>query len=291
VSRPSAARPATALGDRHLRAQSLSVDGESLFVEVIEPLDVRDPSTIVLSHGAGGCHLAFFAQAGELSASHRVVLWDQRGFGASSSGTGRTGPRVAAGDLIEVIDQVAGRGRVHVVGQSMGAWAAVGAALENPERIASLVLSGSIGGMFSDVTRKSLDAFIAAMSESSERPSVAGASAALGPAFASQRPAQALLYQMIGLLPGPGVAAVKEIRATEFDVADVAALQLPMLFVAGVQDEIFPVDEVARLAERIPSARLVPMPGSGHSPYFEEPDAFNRAVARFIAQVEGRRSR
>ncbi len=270
-----------------VRRHRLAHDGEEIYLQVSTPQGVEAPRTLVFGHGAGGCHLNFFQQAASFAPTHRVVLWDQRGFGLSTSRTGRTGPVAAGSDLLAVLDWIGDPAPVHLVGQSMSGWAVVQAALVAPERVASLVLSGSIGGLLADATRASLDAFIAGMEAAAEAPVVAGVSAALGQEFAADQPTLTHLYQMLGVLPSPGVRAVREIRAVEADASAVAALRIPMLFVVGRHDPIFAPADVRAVVDLLPTASLTEVEGAGHSPYYERAEAFDDALRRFLARVDG----
>lgn len=270
---------------RRLYRETVIVDGERIHVVVVQPEDVACPRTIVLGHGAGGSHLVFHRQIEALSRRYRVVAWDQRGFGASTAATGRAGPRAAADDLLAIVDRVGGPHPVHLVGQSMSGWAVVQAALLEPTCVASIVLSGSVGGMLSPRTEQALDRFIDSMAAT--EPPVLGRSGALAPRFGNEDPAAVTLYQLIGLLPSPGVDAVRRIRQVRHQIADIAALETPMLFLTGEHDPIFAPREVAALAAEIPTAKALEIRGAGHSPYFERPAEFNDALQRFLTEVDG----
>jgi pimeloyl-ACP methyl ester carboxylesterase len=45
---------------------------------------------------------------------------------------------------------------------------------------------------------------------------------------------------------------------------------------------LFPPAVIREVAGLIPGAELIELPGAGHSPYFEMPDAFNETVAAFV---------
>jgi 3-oxoadipate enol-lactonase len=74
-----------------------------------------------------------------LSGSHRVVRFDQRGFGRSPL---PDGPYSVVDDLVSVLD-AAGIGRAALVGCSRGGGIALTAAVERPERVSALILAGS----------------------------------------------------------------------------------------------------------------------------------------------------
>jgi pimeloyl-ACP methyl ester carboxylesterase len=65
-------------------------------------------------------------------------------------------------------------------------------------------------------------------------------------------------------------------------VADLVALDIPILLVRGEHDHV--ADEAAYrlVASRIPRAVFVTIPGSGHSPYFETPTEWNEIVLRHV---------
>jgi pimeloyl-ACP methyl ester carboxylesterase len=62
---------------------------------------------------------------------------------------------------------------------------------------------------------------------------------------------------------------------------------LPTLLVWGERDTIVPLQVGEALARRLPSARLVVIPGAGHQPMWEAPDAFNRALEEFLDRAGG----
>ena len=57
----------------------------------------------------------------------------------------------------------------------------------------------------------------------------------------------------------------------------------PTLIVTGSHDPLVPPAVMHRFAELVPGAEVIEFEDSGHSPYVEQPDAFNAAVERFIA--------
>jgi pimeloyl-ACP methyl ester carboxylesterase len=65
-------------------------------------------------------------------------------------------------------------------------------------------------------------------------------------------------------------------------------IDVPTLVMTGDEDD--PCIEASVIMKRaIPTAGLVVLPQSGHTINIEEPDAFNRAVADFLASVEAGR--
>ena len=64
--------------------------------------------------------------------------------------------------------------------------------------------------------------------------------------------------------------------------AELATLEVPVLFIVGQDDPVFPPSIVRRAAARIPGAEVVEIANAGHSPYFERPDAWNAIVEEFL---------
>ena len=110
------------------RATIVARDGEKIYAEAT---GAGEP--IVLCHGLGGNHAIWWQQIDAFAEGHCVITWDQRGFGNSTAHSGRTGIAEAAGDLIAVLDALQ-LPRAHLVGQSMGAFVALRAALHHPDR-------------------------------------------------------------------------------------------------------------------------------------------------------------
>jgi pimeloyl-ACP methyl ester carboxylesterase len=64
-------------------------------------------------------------------------------------------------------------------------------------------------------------------------------------------------------------------------------IEVPMLLVAGAEDELFEQGWADRLAERIPRGRAVTLAGTRHQPHIDEPTAVANLVLDFIEGVPG----
>ena len=74
---------------------------------------------------------------------------------------------------------------------------------------------------------------------------------------------------------------LKSLSEVSFTDEQVGALQAPVLFIVGSHDEIFPPDLIAKAAARVPGSEVELIEGAGHSPYFEQPGAWNALVQDF----------
>jgi pimeloyl-ACP methyl ester carboxylesterase len=84
--------------------------------------------------------------------------------------------------------------------------------------------------------------------------------------------------------PAPRNAGL-QLRQTSYPLEAVREVAAPTLFIVGENDPIFPPPVIRSVAAQIKGARVVALPGAGHSPYFETPDAWNRAVLEFVSGV------
>lgn len=261
------------------RAGFLERDGEHLYWE-----DVGAPEdeALVLCHGAGGNHAVWFRQVAAFAPGRRVLTWDHRGFGRSTDREGRGGPDVAVEDLEALLDH-RGLAAVDLVGQSMGGWTALGLALRRPERVRRLVLADTLGG----VTTPEIE-HLAEETRSVLGPSDRlGLHPALDPSFAERDPAGAYLYQLLSGFGEPDLGHVlPQLLAAHPPREALARATMPVLFVVGERDPLFPPRVVRAAAELFPDARMAEIPGCGHSPYFEEPEAWNAIVGRFLESDE-----
>jgi 3-oxoadipate enol-lactonase len=259
------------------RTGTLDHAGERIYFE-----SVGDGPAVVLTHGLGGNHAVWWRQVGVLAAGRRVVTWDQRGFGGSTRRTGPVGPEPAVGDLAALLDHL-GIDRAHIVGQSMGGWVAMGLAISHPDRVRSLVLADSPAGVRTDEVRAAAHEARAGL----RRDAGFGRHPALGDRFCAEHPDEAALYELIGSFGDkpPDAEMIELLSACRWPLGAVARVAVPVLLVCGEHDPMAPPAGMRAVAAVLRDARVEVIPGCGHSPYFEAPEAWNAVVARFLDEV------
>lgn len=253
--------------------------GEQIYYE-----SVGTGTAVVLSHGLGGNHVIWYQQVPEFAKSYQVIAWDQRGFGRSTNAQNESSPAVAVEDLKALLDHL-DIDRAHLVGQSMGGWAVLGFALKYPDRVRSIVMADTIGGIYTSEIAEQFDAYLrgAATSPPPSKLPIAQ-HPALGKSIGAQDPAQAFLYRQIGgLAPPPPTNMGLLLRQTAYPIEEVRALARPVLFIVGEHDPIFPPKMIEAAAANVSGALTVQLSGAGHSPYFETPAAWNRTVLDFLS--------
>lgn len=239
----------------------------------------RDTAQAVLfCHGAGGNAASWWRQIGAFADRYRCVAFDHRGFARSRCAGRQFSVAEFGADALAVLD-AAGIEQAHFVCQSMGGWTGVQVALRHPERVRSLVLSDTLGGI---AQRSGIDS----VRGMGERAAAAGAvSPALAADYHRRDPAAAFLYQELSAMNADldQGELFRQLFAAEHlvDPSAAAALDLPILVVGGGNDLIWAPVVLRELAATLRGAEFVEI-DAGHSPYFENAPAFNAALERFL---------
>ena len=236
---------------------------------------------VLFVHGSGGHHAAWWQQVAALSDEYTVITLDLRGFGNSRWEKDHDA-RNFPGDVIAVLDAVAadsGPQRAVLAGQSIGAAAALRAALTRPDRAAGVILAHSLGGL----SHPELTALVKADRAAAEQLPVLDR--LLTPAFRAERPDMAFLFRQMGTFNTAKMTDLRNLNSDGPTVAELAAAPFPVLLLAGEKDAVLSPATVRRAGELLPSARVEIVPGAPHSMYWETPQLFNDAVARFLKDV------
>jgi pimeloyl-ACP methyl ester carboxylesterase len=234
---------------------------------------------VVLVHGSGGHHTAWYQQVVALRSDYTVITLDLRGFGRTVW-TSEHDARSFPGDIVAVLDAVAAAGiadRAVLLGQSIGAAAALRAALRRPKQAAGVVLAHSLGGL----RDPELSALVRADRNEAEKLPVIDR--LLTPAFRSARPDLAFLFRQMGTFNTATMQDLTNLNSDGPTVAEVLAAPFPVALLAGEKDAVLSPATVRRAGEVLPSARVEIVPGAPHSMYWEAPDLFNDALGKILA--------
>lgn len=252
---------------------------------------------LVLAHGAGGNHLSWWQQVPHFSRHYRTITFDHRGWGLSVDSDDR-GAGAFVDDLRGLLDHL-GIERALLVGQSMGGFSCLGFTLGHPERVAGLLMSNTFAGMRREVWLASSDDRREAARAIWDRRRQDGIKRALAPGFAREHKERAFLYKQIRLLNEHGPnhlhSETQVLRLRALERAEglpatkerLAGLQVPVLFLGGEHDEVMPVALMEVAHALVPSSRMVVVPGTGHSVYFEAPEIFSSIAMEFFASCAG----
>ncbi len=256
---------------------------------------VGEGPPVVLCHGITATRHSVIHGSRRLErAGHAVIAYDARGHGESDPappGAGYGYPELR-GDLAAVIDGQAGDGPVLLAGHSMGAHTAVGFALEDPRRVAGLVVIGpAYDGEISEGSLRYWDGLAAAL----ERGGIDGFLAyidrvqGIDPRWRDSVLRFTRERMERHRHPDAIVAALRAVpRSRPFGaLAELEGLAVPTLVVAShdAADPGHPYAVAAEYAKRIPGARLVSEP-EGQSPLAWQGGRLSREIEAFYRELQ-----
>jgi pimeloyl-ACP methyl ester carboxylesterase len=236
---------------------------------------------VLFVHGSGGHHAAWWQQVAALSPEYTVITIDLRGFG-NSRWEADHDARNFPGDIIAVLDAVAaddGPTKAVLVGQSIGAAAALRAALNRPDRAAGVILAHSLGGL----QHEELTALVKADRAVAEKLPVLDR--LLTPGFRADRPDMAFLFRQMGTFNTAKMQDLRNLNSDGPTVEELATAPFPLMLLAGEKDAVLSEATVRRAGELLPGARVEIVKNAPHSMYWETPQLFNDAIASFLKDV------
>ena len=286
-------------------------DGVPLHVEVES--DDNAPLTVVFVHGFTLSMDCWHFQRRDLTGIGRLVFYDQRSHGASGRSAREHATIDQLGrDLAAVLSAVAPRGPVVLVGHSMGGMTLLALADQHPElfgdggRIVGAALVGTAAGAFAETIFG-----IPGVLGRAVRPIAPGAIRAVNRRAAlveqGRRAGSDIAFLLTrrlsygGDVP-PSLVAFMErmVAATPIEVMTeffdtflqhdkLAALgvleDVPTLILCGDEDKLTPVHNSHVMAEALPDAELLVVPGAGHMVMLERPSLVNAALRRLVERA------
>ena len=246
------------------------------------------PVLLIPGHGGyrRGC-LIWLAES--LASRFWVVAMDNRDAGESEPETEYYGLGDMAGDAAALRDGL-GIDRAHILGHSMGAAIALQLALDHPARVDRLVLvSPAVGGEPGHRAGEPLPPDAWWVDDPVERmrrvlPEV------VGPDYRA-RMSEADVAAITELERGNRATWAGMMRQEAAAAGDgqilsrLAEIRGPTLVIHGDADVPVPLAQSQALAAGIPGARFVVLPGVGHRPWVERPDAAIGAILSFLTEA------
>jgi haloalkane dehalogenase len=242
---------------------------------------------VVLVHGSPTSSLLFRHQIDALSGSFRVIAPDLLGFGQSAVPAGGTAFRQQASVLRALLDRL-GLERYALLGHDWGGPIGMAAASRRPEQVSRLVLVNTtlrpafrppwywtpfVAPLLGELLLVRLDLFgrglplmmRAARDEALHRRYLAP----LG--RVDTRRTVLSLERLVGY-----AELMQEV------VDALPRMQVPTLILWGEPDDYFRAPEMQRLHALVPHAEVRPIPGGGHFPQEDAPEAVTDALRAFL---------
>jgi 2-hydroxy-6-oxonona-2,4-dienedioate hydrolase len=249
-----------------------------------------DAPAVLMLHGTGGHWETFAFNLGPMSEHFRCVAIDMVGNGFSSKPDIDYEIPVYVGHAFATLDAL-GIEQAALIGTSLGSWVAARAALDRPERVEKLVLMSPAGLV---ATESNMARIRSERTAAVDNPTWATIKSLFDHLIAEERnriPDIIAVRQAIYRLPETKdaidhVLALQDPKTRDRNLItekEWSAIGAPTLLVASGQDHSEYESTARRLAALIPDARVLEMPAVRHWPHFEDPDLFNTATIRFLA--------
>jgi pimeloyl-ACP methyl ester carboxylesterase len=277
ISRLITRRETTEWRDAQVEGKIAEIDGVGLHY-----VDRGSGPAVLLIHGFGGHTFSFRHTIPALEREYRVVAVDLMGFGFSERPKDADYSLAAHADRVLRLMDHLGIDKAAAVGHSMGGEVVMRMASIAPDRIARLVLAGSVSGdrVPTLPTTPLIKPFLPAMARLTSRlmlkrsvddPSVITPEMREG-YLAPMRIKGSIdgLYQI--LRDGRGDGKIDFDRITQ-----------PVLILWAENERIVPRVALSRLRKRFPNAEVVIIEDAGHLLLEEQPAACNAAILKFFA--------
>jgi pimeloyl-ACP methyl ester carboxylesterase len=218
-----------------------------------------------------------------LAEQFRIIIFDTRGTGYSSSSGKPFSIPLFAGDTLSLMDAL-DIPRAHVLGLSMCASVALELALGWPDRVERLVLvSGQCGGQ--EAVRMRPEVWATLSDKSGTASDVADRMFSL--LFPRQWRAT---HDPFRYCPEVYETTSGESAARQADAflswtgccSRLHAIRVPVLIVTGTEDVVIPPENSSHLAKNIPGAEVIPFCGAGHGLMYQVPREFAGALLSFL---------
>ena len=251
----------------------------------------RSGVPIVLLHGSNADLHTWQPWVERLAKTHRVIRFDQRGHGLTGPAPDGDYSRKAFAADVERVADALELDRFVLAGNSMGGGIALEYALAHPDRLAGLVLVDAGGAPQTEKAKGNIGFTLARM------PGTAWLMRSITPRSLIEKSLRqsvtnkavvtdAAVDRYWELLRYPGNRQATATRfatpQTSFTEAQLAGLKVPTLIIWGERDPLIPLSSGRWLAQHIPGARIEVLPGIGHIPMEEAPEASARLLETWL---------
>ena len=232
---------------------------------------------IVLLHPASGSALVWLYQQPVFAkAGYRVIAYSRRNY-YNSDLAPENNPGTASADLQHLVEFLR-LDKFHLLGSAAGGSVAADYALSHPERLLSLTVSsnnlaaanGYIADTAAKMRTKQWDDLPRWLRE-------------LGPSYRGANPAGVAKWTELNHISESGQGARQKL-VNVVTPEKLGTLKARTLLMTGAADMFTPPSITRMIARHVPDNEVVIVPECGHSPYWEQPDFFNRIVLGFIAK-------
>jgi pimeloyl-ACP methyl ester carboxylesterase len=239
-----------------------------------------DGVPLVFMHAASGTCESWDPQLPAFTAAgYRCITYDRRGWGRSRPDPTGEQPGYVSDDLHRLVNHL-GLDRFHVAATAAGGIGALDYALAHPQRVRSLVVADSIGGVqdpeYLEVQHRLRPAEIQALPWELRE---------LSAGYRGLHPEGT--QRWIAIERGSrleGVQGPAQQPRAPMTLGRLETLRVPTLVLAGEADLVSPPALMRLLAAHIPDCQFATVSEAGHAAHWEQPEIWNRLVLEFIGR-------
>jgi 3-oxoadipate enol-lactonase len=242
-----------------------------------------DPILLIMGLGYPSC--MWYRTRPMLATRYRTIALDNRGVGQSEMPAGPYPIALMASDALAVLD-AAGIESAHVYGISMGGMIAQEFALQNPQRVRSLILGcTACGGPHAVRAKPEANQMLMARAKmTAEQAAEAAIPFIYDPGTPREKIDEDLNIRRPWFPRGAAYSAqLAGILAWEA-YSRLDQINKPTLVIHGENDLLVPPGNGQLIAQRIRGAKLVLIPNAGHIFTTDQPDTSQQSVSDFLAE-------
>lgn len=269
----------------------IDVDGMSIHYH-----EAGTGEPLLLLHGDGDDASDWQWVMPTLAQTHRVIAPDFPGAGDSAKPEVLYTAEFFARFVMRFLDRL-GIEKIKIIGNSLGGQTALHVALNHPERVSALglvdsaALGQAVNPLLLQVTLPGMGE-LAVFWGKTRLGAVQRARLRAALLFAHyERIPQAWIAEQerLAQIPGFIAATLSALRSQigltgqrEVLLDQLPRLSMPTIIVWGEYDAVFPVTQAHEAVRRLTNGSLAVIPGCGHVPAVEQPDAFVAALRPFL---------
>ena len=257
------------------------VNGQKLYYEDTG----GDGPVIIFSHGLLMDGSMFAPQVEALRGTWRCITWDERGHGQTAD-PARCEPFSyydSANDLAALLQHL-GVQKAVLAGMSQGGYLSLRCALTHPELVRALVLIDTQALQEDPAKMAGHQVLVKGWLEGGLSDAVADVVAhiILGDGWQGTPQWQAKWRKVTA----PNLLQCFTTLGSRDDISDkIQSIHVPALVIHGTLDHAIDLERAQAMADAIPHAQMVPVPGGGHASNLTHPEPVNAALAAFLREL------
>ena len=235
----------------------------------------KGPAVILMHPATGSAQIWSYQIPALVAAGYRVIAYSRRGYFGSEPADKDNGG-VPSQDLANVADKL-GVGKFYAIASAAGCSITLDFAIDHSDRLHAIALSSGAYGDLDEPEYKKVNESL----RPKGTPEVPVYLNELSPSYraANLEGTKSWIELEHKALNGNRLGPK---NANKFNWSTLGKIKAPTLFIAGGADLGAPPTLMRIAAAHVPGADMIVFPDAGHSVYWEQPTAFNKAIIAYF---------